>query len=393
MPKAKLIIDKNIGENDEWAELWGMADPCFSARDCRNFLNENAEADEIEIEISSNGGNTTHGFEIYDLLKLSGKKITTTAYKCNSIATVIFLAGEDRRISKNAQFVIHNPFVDPWGLGYDGLTADDLQKIADEVKSVEDKIFNLYIEALALDETKQAEIKNLMSADTDLGADRALEFGFATAIINGPSQAKAIKMAQYSSNIAAFLKTKSKKSDMDIKAFKTQLDAISASITKGFEKLGLKPDGTPTKPEVKNATATLEDGGTIYFAEDSLTNGITIYTDEAMTTVASAGDYRLQDGTTFKVDDAGKTSEVTEPANLQAENARLTEEVSNLQTELQNANQAKVEVVNQLKDLSKQVSDLLKVVPGDSGKPTPEGPKGEISAAKTDLEKRRRFRA
>lgn len=395
MPKAKLIIDKNIGENDEWAQLWGMSDPCFSARDCRTFLDENQEADEIEVEISSNGGNTTHGFEIYDLLKTCGKKVTTIAFKCNSIATVIFLAGEDRRVSKNAQFVIHNPFIDPWGLGYDGLTADDLQKIADEVKAVEDKIFNLYSEVLGLDDAKQTEIRNLMSADTDLGSDKALEYGFATSIINGPTQAKAIKLAQYSNNIAALLKTKSKKSpDMDIKAFKTQLDAISASIAKGFEKLGLKPDGSPAKPEVQNATATLEDGGTIYFAEDSLTNGITIYTDEAMTTVATAGDYRLQDGTTFKVDENGKASDVTAPANLEAENARLEAEVTNLQTELQNAKQANVEVVNQLKDLSKQVSDLLKVVPGDPGKPTPKGSEsGEISAAKKDLERRRQFRS
>lgn len=394
MPKAKLIIDKNIGENDEWAALFGMTDPNFSVQDCINFLNENQDADEIEVEISSNGGNTTHGFEIYDRLKACGKKVTTIAFKCNSIATVIFLAGEDRRISKNAQFVIHNPFIDPYALGYDGLTADDLQKIADDVKAVEDKIFNLYAEVLGLDEAKQIEIRNLMSADSDLGSDKALEYGFATSIINGPTQAKAVKLAQYSNNIAALLKTKSKKSpDMDIKAFKTQIDAISASITKGFEKLGLKPDGSPAKPEVKNATATLEDGGTIYFAEDTLSNGITIYTDEAMTTTATADDYKLQDGTTFKVDENGKASDVTAPANLEAENARLTEEVSNLQTELQAAKDANVEVVNQLKDLSNQVKALSEAVPGDLGKPNPSAnSKTEVSAAKADLEKRRRFR-
>lgn len=393
MPKAKLIIDKNIGENDEFAAMFGMSDPNFSARDCRNFLDENQEADEIEVEISSNGGNTTHGFEIYDLLKGCGKKVTTIAFKCNSIATVIFLAGEDRRISKNAQFVIHNPFIDPWGLGYDGLTADDLQKIADEVKAVEDKIFNLYAEVLALDEAKKTEVRNLMAADSDLGADKALEFGFATSIINGPTQAKAIKLAQYSNNIAALLKTKSKKSpDMDIKAFKDQLDAIKASLNKGFEKLGLKPDGSPAKPEVKNATATLEDGNTIYFAEDTLSNGISIFTDENLTTPATAGDYKLQDGTTFKVDDSGKAAEVTAPANLEAENASLKEEVSNLQTELQAAKDANVEVVNSLKALSTQVEALAKFVPGDPGQRKPKEGAAEVSAAKKDLEARRKFR-
>ena len=391
MPKAKLVIDKNIGDNDEWAEMFGMSDPNFSASDFRNFLNENQEADELEIEISSNGGNCTHGFEIYDLIKNSGKKVTTIAFKCNSIATVIFLAGSERKISKNAQFVIHNPFIDPYGLGYEGLTADDLQAIANEVKAVEDKIFNIYKEVLGLDENQQTEVRNLMSADTDLGADRALEFGFATAIINGPTQAKAVRLAQYSNNIAALLKPKSKISNMDIKTFKDQLASIQASVAAGFKKLGLKPDGTPDKPEVKNATATLEDGGTIYFSEDTLSNGITVYSDEAMTTVATAGDYKLQDGSTFKVDENGKVSDLTAPADLEAENARLTEEVSNLQTQLQAAKSANKEVLNQLTTLNTQVQALAAVVPGDKGgKQDP--PSGEKSAAKASLERRRQYR-
>lgn len=393
MPKAKLVIDKNIGDNDEWAEMFGMTDPNFSASDFRNFLDQNQEADEIEIEISSNGGNCTHGFEIYDLIKNSGKKVTTIAFKCNSIATVIFLAGSERKISKNAQFVIHNPFIDPYGLGYEGLTADELLAISNDVRAVEDKIFNIYKEVLGLDENQQTEVRNLMSADTDLGADRALEFGFATAIINGPTQAKAVRLAQYSNNIAALLKTKSKKSpDMDIKAFKAQLDAISASIAKGFEKLGLKPDGTPAKPEVKNATATLEDGGTIYFAEDTLANGITVYTDEAMTTVAAAGEYKLSDGTTFKVDETGKTSDVSAPEDLAAQNAQLQEEVSNLQNELEAAKKTNKEVVAQLTALSKQVDALAKVVPGDPGKPNPGASGAEKSEAKASLERRRQYR-
>ena len=247
MKTAKIVIDKNIGEKDFFAQMFGDIATTFSSSDMSEFLNDNSDATNIEVEIRSDGGSVTQGFEIYDLLKNSGKAIKTIAYKANSIATVIFLAGSERVITKNAQFVIHNPFIDPMNLGYNGLTAEDLHAIADDIKQCEDKIFNLYKEVLALDTNSEIEVKNLMAADTDLTADNALKYGFATSIINGgEAQLKALKNTAYSTKIAALLKDKNNNNNnMDNKEIKSQLDKIAGSLKNLFKVNNLNENGEP----------------------------------------------------------------------------------------------------------------------------------------------------
>src|SRR5690348_15489588 len=78
----------------------------FSPEDARKFLRENKEAIEIVVEISSNGGYKTECQEMYNILKNSGKRITTVGYKVNSIATVIVLAGDERLVVDPVEFVI-----------------------------------------------------------------------------------------------------------------------------------------------------------------------------------------------------------------------------------------------------------------------------------------------
>ena len=70
------------------------------------------------------------GWAIYDLLKASGKKINTVGEgKIYSIATVIFLAGENREIMPNADGLIHLPHFPEYSLA-GRYEADDLVKLA-----------------------------------------------------------------------------------------------------------------------------------------------------------------------------------------------------------------------------------------------------------------------
>lgn len=372
MKTAKLVIDKNIGEEDIFAQMFGDVSTTFSSLDMSKFLEDNSDATNIDVEIRSNGGSVTQGFEIYDLLKNSGKVIKTIAYKANSIATVIFLAGSERVITKNAQFVIHNPFIDAYSLGFEALTADDLQAITDEIRDCEAKIFNLYNEVLGLDEIAQVEIKDLMKADTDLTSDKALKYGFATAIINGEgAQLKNIKQTAYSNKIAAILKEKSNKNKMDnTKEIKSGLDKISASLKNLFKAQNLNEDGSPIN-EVKNTTATANDGTVMYFTESVLVAGIAVFTDEAMTTPVPDGIYPVEQTEVYVVGGLVEKIETMEEeakkkmAALETENTSLKAEIENLKSANSTIEAANLATVNELKEISNEFQNLKKLVPND----------------------------
>lgn len=369
MKTAKIVIDKNIGEKDFFAQMFGDIATTFSSSDMSEFLNDNSDATNIDVEIRSDGGSVTHGFEIYDLLKNSGKVIKTIAYKANSIATVIFLAGTERVITKNAQFVIHNPFIDPMNLGYNGLTAEDLHAIADDIKQCEDKIFNLYKEVLALDANSEIEVKNLMAADTDLTADKALKYGFATAIINGgETQLKALKNTAYSSKIAALLKDKNNNNNMDNKEIKSQLDKIAGSLKNLFKVNNLNENGEPIA--VQNSTATAADGTVMYFTEETLAVGVAVFSDEAMSTPIADGTY-VVDGSDVSVS-GGLVAQIetiedtkTKLANLETENSTLKAELENLKAENATVKASNETIVNELKTFKNEFENLKKIIPSD----------------------------
>ncbi len=150
----------------------------FSASDAREFLMNNQDATDIVVEISSDGGYKTEGIEIFNLLKNSGKNVTTIAYKINSIATVIMLAGTTRLIVEHAQAIVHFARIDPTDLGIDSLTSDDLQRLADETERADSQILDIYCSVLG--EDHRTELIAAMADERDLGAKGAIKFGFAT---------------------------------------------------------------------------------------------------------------------------------------------------------------------------------------------------------------------
>src|SRR6056297_93805 len=102
-------------------------------------IKQNKDADILNVHIRSEGGDVWEGFAIHDALFNSGKEIHTIGEGIvASIATVIFLSGSKRYMSKNAEFMIHNPWT--YGMG----SASDLEKTAGELRDIEDKIVAFY---------------------------------------------------------------------------------------------------------------------------------------------------------------------------------------------------------------------------------------------------------
>ena len=137
-----------------------------------NSLELNKDADEIVVHIHSPGGDVYEGLAIHDVLKASGKKITTRVEGlCASIATVILLAGSEREATPNSQIFIHNAWTFAMG------DANELKKVSDGLQKYNDIINSIYTNNTKL---TQEEAEKYMNEETEFTTVQALDNGFIT---------------------------------------------------------------------------------------------------------------------------------------------------------------------------------------------------------------------
>lgn len=79
-----------------------------------------AGGNNVRVKIDCSGGDVNEGFAIYSELRryatqYKARIITHIVGKCDSIATVIFLAGDDRVLSPNSKPYIHEPWLQASG--------------------------------------------------------------------------------------------------------------------------------------------------------------------------------------------------------------------------------------------------------------------------------------
>lgn len=131
-------------------------------------------ASHLVVNIDSPGGYTKVGHAIADYLSSLPTPVDTVADgMCASIASRIFMIGQNRTIIEGTQFLIHNPWMTTEG------DADHMQEAADFLKSSEDELIKIYDSVTGLG---KVGIDALMKEDTPMTAEKAVELGFATAI-------------------------------------------------------------------------------------------------------------------------------------------------------------------------------------------------------------------
>jgi ATP-dependent Clp protease protease subunit len=131
-------------------------------------------ASTINVYISSYGGEVNAGLAIYNALKRHKAKVRTICdgFAC-SIASVIFMAGDERIMNEASLLMIHNAWVYAEG------NAEELRKQADALEKITQASVEAYKSHSSLSEE---EIKAMMDAETWISPDEALSYGFATAI-------------------------------------------------------------------------------------------------------------------------------------------------------------------------------------------------------------------
>ena len=129
----------------------------------------------LTVRINSYGGEVAEGLAIYNLLKSYAGEVTTICdgFAC-SAASVVFMAGAKRIMPRSSLLMIHNAWT--WASG----DADDLRKAADDLEKITQPSVEIYTSVSNLDAD---EIKAMMDAETWFDADEALDYGFATEII------------------------------------------------------------------------------------------------------------------------------------------------------------------------------------------------------------------
>ena len=111
--------------------------------------------DEILVRIHSEGGSVDEGFAIYSALRRASKNqkvVTRIDGRCASIATVMFLAGDERIGSALVDPFVHNA----WGMAIGD--AETMSKSSEELESANKRIAKHYAEHTELTEDEALEM-------------------------------------------------------------------------------------------------------------------------------------------------------------------------------------------------------------------------------------------
>ena len=185
-----LVVNDDVADLDIYgdivSEAWAWDDSDMSAWRLSRKLEELAGVSQINVNINSYGGEVAEGIAIYNALKRHSAKIVT---RCDgmacSIASVIFMAGDERIMYAPSMLMIHN------ASSYVGFaTAAELRKAAEDNDKITSMSKAAYMESVSISEE---ELTELMDAETWITPEEALEMGFATCIetsgaIDAPAQ-------------------------------------------------------------------------------------------------------------------------------------------------------------------------------------------------------------
>lgn len=154
-------------------------------------------AKRITVKINSLGGDVNHALAIHDLLAEHPALVTTQINGlCASAATIVAMAGKERRMSKNALFLIHQCSA------YVGrVNQEQLAQELETQKTVNGRMLDIYTAAC---NGKEAEISELLKANNGLGkwltATEAKDFGFVTDIYNESRKTACFTQSAFSDN-------------------------------------------------------------------------------------------------------------------------------------------------------------------------------------------------
>lgn len=238
------------GDIYEGAHVWNA----FTGVDCGtdslelvDALNQlPAEVGEVNVHINSYGGDVSEGVAIYTALRNCGRTVNTyvDGFAC-SIASVVLMAGERRVMGPASLVMVHDPWMKATG------NAEELRKAAEDLDVIGQASRAAYMGRVAI---SAEELDRLMREETWLGAEQAVEYGFATEVAadpdeNRPSQHVRDRMVRMLAGPAD--KAPEQRVDMD-----ALVGAVRAAVREELaeREVGVEPEPSePPAPQVEEA--------------------------------------------------------------------------------------------------------------------------------------------
>ena len=134
------------------------------------------EVTEICVHINSYGGEVAEGVAIYNALRSFDGGVTTVCegFAC-SIASVIFMAGNERIMRDSSLLMLHNASMPAYG------DANAHRKAADDLDVITELSKTAYLNHAKGDLTRE-KLTEIMDAETWITPEQAFEWGLATEV-------------------------------------------------------------------------------------------------------------------------------------------------------------------------------------------------------------------
>ena len=135
-----------------------------------------SDVTEIGVHINSYGGEVAEGVAIYNALRAHPAKVTTVCegFAC-SVASVIFMAGDERVMRDSSLLMLHNASMPAHG------DANAHRKAADDLDVITELSKTAYL-SHATDALTREKLDEIMDSETWVTPEQALEWGLATEI-------------------------------------------------------------------------------------------------------------------------------------------------------------------------------------------------------------------
>ncbi|MBS1007785.1 head maturation protease, ClpP-related [Leuconostoc suionicum] len=177
---TKTIDIKGVVVDDDSAafyDFFGMSN--ISPSTVAQILNDEGDPDnhdsDVQVNIASNGGDVFAASEIFTMLKSANANVIVNIQGlAASAASVIAMAGDTVKISPTAQIMIHQAASNGGG------NKDDLSHEIDILDGIDKSIANAYESKTGM---PQGDLLNMMAKETWIGAQEAVDKGFADEIM------------------------------------------------------------------------------------------------------------------------------------------------------------------------------------------------------------------
>ena len=160
---AEMIIYSDIGD-DGW--MGGLSAEEFSKQ-----LSAIGDVKNLDIRLNSAGGSVFDGLTIYQRLKQHTAKVHVFVDGlAASIASIIAMAADEITVYNTSTVMIHKPWT------FAGGSADDFASTIARLDAAEGQMVGIYADKTGL---SADHIKRLLTAETWMTGEEALELGFA----------------------------------------------------------------------------------------------------------------------------------------------------------------------------------------------------------------------